>query len=81
MQNQAFPGVEGDSNVPLLPLDKITLDCEAGPFWLDYVQWLEPCAPLLLHEVAVIIDVLLWDVRGKLILLVNAHNLRAQRWL
>lgn len=79
VQDQALPGVEGDADVPFLPLDQVPLYSKAGPFRLDNVERLQAAAPFLLHQVSVVIDIDVRNAGRDLVLLVNAHNLRNER--
>ena len=50
-----------------------------GDLWLDDGEWLESGAPLLLHQVAVVVDVQLRNGRSDLVLLVDPDNLQPQK--
>jgi len=47
-----------------------------GYLRLDYGEGLEAGAPLLFHQVAVVVDIQVRNCWGDLILLVNSHNLQ-----
>lgn len=62
--------------MPFLPFDEVALDREAGPLRLNNAQGLQPCPPLLLHEISVVVDIKVWDAGRDLVLLINPHDLQ-----
>ena len=82
VKNQALAGVKRDANVPFLPLEQIALHHETGAFRLHDIQRLQVCAPLLFHQIAVVVDIAVGNVGRGFILLIDAHDLQstAQWW-
>lgn len=78
VQHKALSGVEGNPDVPLLPLDQVAFNGEAGSFGLHNAEGLQASPPFFLHQIAVVVDVEVWHLGRDLILLVDAHNLQNQ---
>ena len=55
MQHQALSVVEADSHAPFLPGHHVAVHREGGPFRLNHIEGLEPCAPapLLVNQLGV----------------------------
>mmetsp|Transcript_39335 Transcript_39335/g.87542 ORF Transcript_39335/g.87542 Transcript_39335/m.87542 type:complete len:618 (+) Transcript_39335:782-2635(+) len=55
VQHKALPGIEPDTDVPVLPLDQVALHTEAGALWLHNVQGLDVAPERLVLQVPVVV--------------------------